>query len=264
MTRLFFLHIAFMIVSVSLYGQKENKYLRQGNSAFNQKAFEDADLSYRKALELNNSSFEGYFNLGNALYKKEQFSDAEVKFNRALELAKTKGDKAMTYYNMGNALLKQNKLKESIEAYKNSLRSYPGDAHAIYNLSYAMQKLKEQQDGQQNQDEKKENDEENKDQEENKKDESKEGEGENKDEKNKKPDEGKENEDEEKKGNEGKNEKDKSGDNKESQPSPNNVNISPDDAKKLLEALEGEEKKVQAKILEKKGKGQKTKAEKEW
>ena len=59
--------------------------------------------------------------------------------------------KASSFHNLGNCLLKQNKLEESIEAYKKSLRINPTDEDTRYNLAYAQKKLKNQQQQQQQQ-----------------------------------------------------------------------------------------------------------------
>lgn len=252
------------MLTLSLWAQKENKFIRRGNEAYEANKFTEADLSYRKALNVNENSFESHFNLGNALYKKSQYKEAVVKFNQAALLAKEDGEKAMTHYNLANSLLKQDKYKEAIESYKNSLRLFPGDASAMYNMSYAAQKLKEQQEGDQNQDkENQDNDQD--DQDESGKDnkEKKEG-GDDKEGDDQKKSEGDENDDQ----NESNQSKDPS-DEKGDQPSKSaqqqrGASITPEDARKLLEALQGEEKKVQAKVLERKSKGKKVKAEKEW
>jgi len=257
-----------LLNAVALHAQKENALLRLGNVAYTGQEFESADIAYRKAIELNTNRFESYFNLGNALYKKGNYAESEVKFNRAAQLAATNGEQGMCHYNRGNALLKQQKLEEAIEAYKSSLRAYPGYSDAQYNLSYAMNKLAEQQKGEQNQDDKqekqdqeKENEEKDQDQKDQNKDQNQEGE---KDQKNK--DQQEKDGDQQDKGKDGKEQpKDepKPGENPQSSPEPAE-GIQKEEALQILEALKGEEKKVQAKILRQQGKGKKTKSEKEW
>lgn len=252
-----------LTISVLVVAQKGNKFIREGNEAYQERKFSDADLSYRKALNADESSFEGNFNLGNALYKQSRFQEAVAKFNSAAQLASQPGEKAMAYYNLGNALLKQDKYKEAIESYQNSLRLYPGDPHAMYNLSYAAQKLKEQQKGDQSQD--KENQQNKDEKNESGKNDQQEKDGGNEgDKENKEKAEGNDEQDKnssEDKGSQSQQDSDPTG---KSGQAPKEVSISPEDARKLLEALQGEEKKVQAKVLERKGKGKKIKAEKEW
>jgi len=59
--------------------------------------------------------------------------------------------RSRVYHNMGNSLLEAGQYGPSIEAYKESLRLNPGDMDTKYNLAYAKQKLQEQQQQQQQQ-----------------------------------------------------------------------------------------------------------------
>jgi hypothetical protein len=67
--------------------------------------------------------------------------------------------KSASLYNLGNSLLMANKVTESIDAYKASLKLDPDNMEAKYNLGYAQDLLKQQQQQQQqqNQDQNKEN-----------------------------------------------------------------------------------------------------------
>ena len=59
--------------------------------------------------------------------------------------------KSAGLYNLGNSLLKANKLQESIDAYKSSLKLRPDNPEAKYNLAYAQDLLKKQQEQQKKQ-----------------------------------------------------------------------------------------------------------------
>jgi len=137
------------------FSQSERKYLRQGNSKYYEDNFNESEILYRKALEKNNSSTSAIFNLGDALYRQNKFEDASKQFMAAAELENNTIRKSESYYNLGNSLLKANKIAESIEAYKNSLRLNPQNMKAKYNLAYAQDLLKQQQNQQQNQDKQK-------------------------------------------------------------------------------------------------------------
>jgi len=67
-------------------------------------------------------------------------------------------------YNAGNTLFKQDKIEESIEAYKETLRLNPKDHDARYNLQLAKEKLKQQQQNQQQNPQQQNRDQQNKDQ----------------------------------------------------------------------------------------------------
>ena len=69
----------------------------------------------------------------------------------------------ITPHFLGNSLLKANKLPESIEAYKNSLKLDPDRKEAKYNLSYAQDLLKKQKEQQKQQQQDKNKEDQNKD-----------------------------------------------------------------------------------------------------
>lgn len=248
----------------SAWAQTANGHLRSGNKAYGKEDYPGADINYRKALDANNNDFRALYNLGDALYRQENYADAETKFQSAAQAAASTLHKAGALYNLGNARLKLKKYEEAIESYEQSLRLNPGNPNAIYNLTYAKQMLDKQQKGENNKDNKQDNDkEQDKDNKgDNKEEEQKQGGDENKDQ-NKDQDKGQQ-QDQDNKGNEGPNDTGHSGEDDKAGQAPHELGISPADARKLLEALEGEEKKVQAKMMERRGKGTKQKAEKEW
>jgi tetratricopeptide (TPR) repeat protein len=121
-------------MSVGLFAQKENKYIRKGNKLYTEENYKDAEVDYMKALEANPGSNKGQFNLGDALYKQESYEDAAKIFNNQAELLSDKSERSEAYYNLGNSLLKAQKYPESIEAYKKALRNNPKNMDAKYNM----------------------------------------------------------------------------------------------------------------------------------
>ena len=160
MNRLFFLLII-SVLSVQLYGQdiSENdeiedikgdqndfrSFLREGNRQYNADKVEDAERSYRRALSIDDRSDMAAFNLGSALYRQERFEDAVREFEKVASATTDKMEKAKAYHNLGNSYLQQQKLKESIEAYKQALRNNPNDLDTKYNLSFALKMLQQQE-----------------------------------------------------------------------------------------------------------------------
>ncbi|KPK85154.1 MAG: hypothetical protein AMS27_08125 [Bacteroides sp. SM23_62_1] len=131
--------------------QGGRKYIRQGNKEYKKEAYQESEVLYRKSLEKDQSSFEANFNLGDALYKQDKYEDATRRF---ADLSDEKTDNinlGRIYHNLGNSLLNENKLEESIEAYKNALRHNPDDQDTKHNLAYAMSMLQQQQQQQQQQ-----------------------------------------------------------------------------------------------------------------
>ena len=208
--------IALMLFSVYAVAQKENKHIRQGNKEYEEGRYAEAQTNYLRAIDKNNKSFSGAFNLGNALYKQQKYEEAASQFKMLSNTTANKEVKAKAYHNLGNSLLKSQKYEESIDAYKNALRNNPADNDTRYNLAYAMQQLRQQQE-QQSDDENKDKKEENK---------------------------------EEKKDNEQQKE-DKNDKQEEQQQKPKDQ-MTKEEAKRLLEAMEREDKNVQEKLKKQK------------
>lgn len=243
--------------TTTLFAQQEKKYVHEGNKLYQQQKYVEAEASYRKSVEKTKQSVPGNFNLGDALYRQKKFDNAAQKFTEIASSSDSKSVKAQAYHNLGNSLLEAKKLEESIEAYKKSLLNNPKDDQTRYNLAYAQEKLKQQQ--QQNKDNK------NKD----KKDQDKNKDQKNKDQQNK----DQQNKDQNKKDQEDKKDnKDQQDKNKQDQekkdqengqqPQPNQ--LSKEDAERMLEALKNEEKNTQDKLKNKKAKGVKGRIVKDW
>jgi tetratricopeptide (TPR) repeat protein len=105
-----------------------------------------------KSLEKNRESKAAQFNLGDALYKQEKYEDALRQFEGAASnknLSKTA--QANAYHNLGNSYLKAQKFPESVDAFKNALKLNPKDNDTRYNLAYAQAMLQKQKQQQQQQ-----------------------------------------------------------------------------------------------------------------
>lgn len=153
MKRLFVILIFISLYIVSVKAQKEERaFIRKANKEFNDSSYNQAEIFYRKALDVNPNSVEANFNLGNLFFHKEKYDDALKMYGKALESYKLnnngEGEKRLIskiYYNSGVALHKQNKLEDAIKAYKEALKNNPQDNDAKYNLTLALNELKKQQ-----------------------------------------------------------------------------------------------------------------------
>ncbi|MCK0157486.1 tetratricopeptide repeat protein [Cellulophaga sp. F20128] len=251
----------------------------EGNKELSEDNFVQAEANYRKAIAKSEENTAAPFNLGNAYYNNETYSEAFGRFKQAGELATSKKDKHKAYHNMGNVFMKNKEYEKAVEAYKQALRNNPSDEETRYNLALAMELLKKQQDEEKKNDQNKDQDnkedqkDQNKDQEKN--------EGDNKEDDKGKDDEKKDGEDKKDKGDEGdqknEDEKDGKGDQEKDKKEPNDQGDKPEEQKQprpnqlskqqiknLLEAMQNEEKKVQEKMDAKKVKGAKVKNEKDW
>lgn len=230
-----------------LHAQEDKKYIKEGNELFENKKYPEAAKSYQQALKKNKGSYKANFNLGDAYYKQGKFEDAAQQFQALTHQATSKDTLSKAYHNLGNALLQSKKYEESVNAYKNALKSNPNDEDTRYNLAYAQQMLKQQQ--QQNKDKKNDKDKKDKDKDKDKKDKN----DKNKDKDKDKKDQDKKDKDDQKKKDQKKKEK------QQQQPD----QISKEDAQRLLDALQNDEKNVQNKAKKEK-QGIKVKIEKDW
>jgi Ca-activated chloride channel homolog len=227
--------------SVPASGQSEKKLVREGNREYNKKKYSDSEISYRKAADKNKNYPDAVFNSGDALYRQNKFEEAGKQFMQTASMNEDKEKKSEAIYNLGNSLLKANKVEESIEAYKNSLKINPENKEAKYNLAYAQDLLKKQQEQKQ---QNKDNKDQNKDKQDQKKDQK-----DKQDQKDQKKDQQKD---------------DKQQDQDKQQPQQQQQGMSKDDAERLLNALANEEKNVQEKVKLAKAAKEKVRTVKNW
>ena len=237
----------------------------EANNELSENDFVGAEANYRRAISKSKENPVAPYNLGNAYYNNASFSEAFGRYKEAGESASEKRDKHKAYHNMGNVFMKNKEYEKAVEGYKEALRNNPTDEETRYNLALAKELLKKQQDEQKNDDNKDNKD--NKDQKEKNQDQQDQGDkGDQEEDKNK--DQGDQEKDDNKQG-EGDEKKEeqkqpKEGDQPKEQKQPRPNQLSPQQIKNLLEAMQNEEKKVQEKIDAKKVKGVKRKNEKDW
>ncbi|GAA6255605.1 tetratricopeptide repeat protein [Bacteroides sp. f07] len=158
----YILSVVFLLATTTVSAQKaERDYIRKGNRLFNDSVFVDAEVNYRKALEINPKSTVSMYNLGNTLSQQQKFQDAMEQYVSASNIEKDKMKLAHIYHNMGVLFQAGKDYAKAVDAYKMSLRNNPTDHETRYNLALAQKMLKDQQQNQQNQDQ---NQDQNKDQ----------------------------------------------------------------------------------------------------
>jgi Ca-activated chloride channel family protein len=233
-----------LILTIVANAQTDKKYIRKGNREYEKDKFAESEISYRKAIDKNKQSPDAVFNVGDALYKQKKYEEAGKQFVENINQNDDNVKKSTGYYNLGNSLLNANKIEESIDAYKNSLKLNPKNKEAKYNLSYAQDLLKKQQEQQKKQQQQDKNkQDQNKDK--NKQDQKKDQDDKNKDQKN---------------------DQDKNKDQKQDQQQqqPQKGEISREDAQRLLNSLANDEKNVQEKVKLAKANKAKVRTVKNW
>lgn len=153
LNKLFLIALLLYSFTPLLLAQQEYSAIRHGNRNYNKENFVEAEVNYRRGLNINNDSYEGHYNLGNALFRDNKYSEAAEEYAQAAQCLNPKEDKdrvAQTMHNLGNAFFAQQQYDKAVEAYQQSLRANPKDNDTRYNLIKA-QNLLQQQQQQQNQ-----------------------------------------------------------------------------------------------------------------
>jgi len=227
-----FFAVLFLIFLMTVNAQSHRSLINDGVDLYKEGKFADAEVNFKKGLEKKPDLFQGHFNLGDAYYKQGRYDEAIQSYKNALSFTEDKLNKAKVFHNIGNALLKSQKYQESIEAYKNALKLNPDDLETKYNLSYALNMLKQKQ---------------------------------NQNQKNQDKNQNKQNDD--KKNNQDKNNQDKQNQqdkdqNKQNQSQQQKNQITKEDAQRILEALKNNEQDLQKKL--RKIKGRAVVVDKDW
>lgn len=214
----------------SVSAQSKRSLNNDGVDLYKEKKFADAEVKFKKSLEKDPQLFQGHFNLGDSYYKQGRYDEAIQSYKNSIGLTDDKEKKSKAFHNIGNALLKQQKYEDGIGAYKNALKTNPNDLETKYNLSYALNMLKQNQDKKNQQNKNDKNKDQNKDQQQQQQD---------------KQDKKDQNKDQQ----------------KQQQQQPKNQ-ISKEEAQRILEAMKNNEKDMQKKLRKVKGKAFAT--DKDW
>ena len=227
-----------VLFSLVINAQEKDKNLPEGNTAFTEKNYSDAETNYRISASKFPKKSNAHYNLGNTIYTINQPSEAKYAYNRAIQNATTRAEKHRAYHNLGNVFMKEKVYDAAVNVYKQALINDPTDEETRYNYALAKKMLKENppKDDKKNdkeKDEKKEKDQKDKD-------DKKDG-------------------DQDKKEDNGDDKKDEKG-----KPKPQEGQMSKQRLESLLDAVNNEEKKVQDKVNAKKVKGKPVQTDKDW
>jgi Ca-activated chloride channel family protein len=139
-----------LICTPPLEAQAGRPQVSEGNRLYEEGRFQEAHEKYLEGFAVAPESGVISFNDGNSLYRGEDYVRAGEAYQRAIEA----GDPALesaAWYNLGNALYRQQQLQESLEAFKQSLRLDPGDTDAKHNLERVLEEIQSQEEEQQQQ-----------------------------------------------------------------------------------------------------------------
>ena len=132
------------------WSQPDYPWLRLADEHFKQGTYSESETDYRKALEAKPKASTQY-NLGNSIYQQQRMNEAISQYQKSIESTKDPTLKAQAFYNLGNAHYQNQQYKESIQAYKEALKLNAQDIEAKKNLMLAMRQLQIQQQQQEQQ-----------------------------------------------------------------------------------------------------------------
>ncbi len=235
--------------------------IKRGNAHYKTEAYDAALEAYQSAAENRPEDAISHYNLGTALYQKERFEKAADEFRRSLD-ASDPVHRAQGYYNLGNAQVQLNDIEGAIRSYKSALRLNPADLDAKHNLELALEKL--EQNSQQNQSESGDDDKDRReqDQQQQNQDQQDRDEQEPNQQDQENPSES-EQQQQSQESSEQESTSEASPPQPEQQSTQHPVEMSKEDAIRLLEAVKDNEKEIQKKILQKRF-SRRRRSEKDW
>jgi len=256
--KLFFLIALFPFLIYSQKGETIN-HIYDGNKEADLEKYSEAEIKYRKALSISPEETKALYNLGNTHFNDKNFDEASQRFFQTQKFSKDKSEKHMAFHNMGNVFMKKKDYAKAVESYKNALRNNPKDDETRYNYALAKELLEKENQKNENKDDNE--DKQNKD-DKDKSDKNKNDDKKDENSEKKEDDKKNKNKDQEKNSKNNKDDSSKKKNEKNQNRKPGQ--LSPEQIKSILEAMNNQEKNVQKKINAKKVKGSPVKNVKDW
>ena len=154
MKRLMILILA-LVSAVTVSAQTDRKEVRAGNRAFRKGDFRKSEIDYRKAVLKDSLSVAAQYNLASSLYRQDDYEGAQKSLSSIAETVsgiEAAGTKADFYFNQGDVALAQKDYASAVKSFRQSLLLRPDDMDAKENYIYAKEMLRQSQDNQGGQD----------------------------------------------------------------------------------------------------------------
>ena len=154
MKRLMILILA-LASAVTVSAQTDRKEVRAGNKAFRKGDFRKSEIDYRRAVLKDSLSVAAQYNLASSLYRQDDYEGAQKALSSIAETVsavETVGTKADFYFNQGDVALAQKDYASAVKSFRQSLLLRPDDMDAKENYIYAKEMLRQSQDNQGGQD----------------------------------------------------------------------------------------------------------------
>jgi tetratricopeptide (TPR) repeat protein len=134
---LFVPSLLFLLVACAPDAVRRNN---AGNRYYEERAYPDAVGAYRQAQVTVPDRPEPYYNAANAFNRQGQLDAAAAQTDQALKTADSRLA-AWAWYNLGNAYFDVQDWPKAVAAYQESLRHFPDDPDAKHNLELALKNL---------------------------------------------------------------------------------------------------------------------------
>lgn len=154
MKRLMILILA-LAYAVTVSAQTDRKEVRAGNKAFRKGDFRKSEIDYRKAVLKDSLSVAAQYNLASSLYRQDDYEGAQKALSSIAETVsgiETAGTKADFYFNQGDVALAKKDYASAVKSFRQSLLLRPDDMDAKENYIYAKEMLRQSQNNQGGQD----------------------------------------------------------------------------------------------------------------
>jgi hypothetical protein len=92
-------------MAITMQAQSERKEIRKGTDAYNNKKYAESEVQFKKALQLDKNSYPAQFNIADALYKQEKYEEALSAFQSLAAKETNKQNLASIHHNIGNCQL---------------------------------------------------------------------------------------------------------------------------------------------------------------
>ncbi len=127
----------------TLLGGEAHRRTEKGNALYLEGENDPAIAEYQKAQAKRPDAPQLHYDIGNVLYRQENWAGAAEAYEQALGAADPDLS-ARAAYNLGNALFHDEKFDDAVKAYTRALKGTPKDDDAKHNLEMALRALEQQ------------------------------------------------------------------------------------------------------------------------
>lgn len=137
-------YISFILILTGSLSFGQIDSLNKANSLYKGMQYENAERIYLQTIKDSSTRIKSLYNIGNTYYQLKKYDEAVKNYQACLkDLNKSKEiDITHLHHNIGNSYLKQKMFDKAIESYKKALRINPNDEDTRYNLQYALDQKK--------------------------------------------------------------------------------------------------------------------------